>query len=248
MDMFPTIAKYSSSNAPWRFICKFVDWLNSRMKWKVNNDNSLSFWHSNWSTKGVLSKSFPRLYAFSSKQNSYVREMQNVNNKTWDIHSRRPLRDREALQWRTIQSSLPPLTDNIQKDEPIQIPSNDDSFLVKSVLQTNAPNARNPDIAASLKKLWKSQVPKKCKFFIWTATYNEIFTMEKIQRRLENLCLNPNQCVLCKKSNETTDHIFLLCPYSRNIWNTTKNQLNYDLIDDNLPVLINSICSNNIKT
>ena len=128
------------------------------------------------------------------------------------------------------------------------IPSKDDSFSVKSVLQTNAPNASNSEFAVHFKKLWKSKVPKKWKFFIWTAAYNDMFTMEKIQRRLENLCLNPNWCVLCKKSNETTDHIFLRCPYTINIWNTTKNQLNWDLNDDNLPALISTICSNNIKT
>ena len=71
--------------------------------------------------------------------------------------------------------------------------------------------------------------------------------MEKIQRRLKNLCLNPNWRILCKKSN-ATDHIFLHCPYTKNIWNMAKSQLNWNHIDENLSALVNIICSNNIKT
>ena len=87
--------------------------------------------------------------------------MWNVNNQSWDIHSRRPLRDRKALQWRTIQSSLPPLIDNLHKDQPTWKPSNDSSFAIKYVIQINASPASNSEFAVHLMKLWKSKVPKK---------------------------------------------------------------------------------------
>ena len=49
------------------------------------------------------------------------------------------------------------------------------------------PPAINSELIVPLKKLCKSKVPKKCKFFLWTVAYNGIFTMENIQRRLKNL-------------------------------------------------------------
>lgn len=35
--------KYSSTNAPWRSICKGIDWFNSKMKWRVKMTDQLHF-------------------------------------------------------------------------------------------------------------------------------------------------------------------------------------------------------------
>ena len=81
------------------------------------------------------------------------------------------------------------------------------------VILTNSSPTVASKIIVPFKKLWKSKVPKKSKFFLWTAAYKGIFTIETIQGRLKNIYLNPNWWILCETNNETTYYIFLHCPF-----------------------------------
>ena len=66
--------------------------------------------------------------------------------------------------------------------------------------------------------LWKFYIPKKCKFFIWSLMHSSINTMKVIQKKIPNLCLNPNWCVLCKSKNDNKDHLMIHCSYAKFLW------------------------------
>ena len=69
---------------------------------------------------------------------------------------------------------------------------------------------------------------KKCKFFIWSLLHGCIKTIEKLQKRLPQWCLNPNWCVLCKTHLEIIDHIFTTCDAAIFIWKKIENLLNWE--------------------
>ena len=50
--------------------------------------------------------------------------------------------------------------------------------------------------------------------------------MDMLQCRRPHMALSPNWCVLCKKEEESLNHLFLYCDYSRAIWNYFLANLN----------------------
>lgn len=73
----------------------------------------------------------------------------------------------------------------------------------------------------------------------WIAAYKEIFTIETIQYRIKKHCLNPNWCILCKKSNETTDHMFLNCSFIKSLRRKAKECTGWEHIVDSFKALSN---------
>ena len=65
------------------------------------------------------------------------------------------------------------------------------------------------------KRLWKIQIPLKTIITMWLAFSNKLLTWEMLQKRgFERLGL----CTLCRSSDETSSHLFALCPYEGRIW------------------------------
>jgi hypothetical protein len=65
------------------------------------------------------------------------------------------------------------------------------------------------------KFLWKVKIPLRIKTFIWLVLKKSILTKDELVH-MGGWC-NP-QCMFCGK-NETTDHLFFLCPLARYMWN-----------------------------
>ena len=72
----------------------------------------------------------------------------------------------------------------------------------------------NPD-SFQWKPLWKSKVPPKVSFFIWTTALGEILTTDNLRRQK----VVEDWCCMCKRNGETTDHLLLHCPVSQELWN-----------------------------
>lgn len=59
---------------------------------------------------------------------------------------------------------------------------------------------------------------KSVKFFVWTLIHKGINTNDKIQSRYPSFYLNPSWCILCKSHNESMDHLFATCVFSKSLW------------------------------
>jgi hypothetical protein len=75
------------------------------------------------------------------------------------------------------------------------------------------------------KRVWKSWAPLRCKFFIWLAVKNRCWTVDHLSKQG---LPHPSVCPLCDQE-ETINHIFVLCVFSREIW--TKILLSIGLPD-----------------
>lgn len=65
------------------------------------------------------------------------------------------------------------------------------------------------------KQIWECFSIPKINFFFWTLFHNKILTGENLCKR--NIA-GPHRCVLCKKAQETSAHIFLKCEFSQKTW------------------------------
>eukprot|EP00253_Pinus_taeda_P024453 PITA_24453 len=65
------------------------------------------------------------------------------------------------------------------------------------------------------KQIWECFSIPKINFFFWTLFHNKILTGENLCKR--NIA-GPHRCVLCKKAQETSAHIFLECEFAQKTW------------------------------
>ncbi|CAO2047510.1 unnamed protein product [Urochloa humidicola] len=65
------------------------------------------------------------------------------------------------------------------------------------------------------KRIWKSWAPPRVKFFMWLATKGRLWTADR--RRRHNLDAH-DTCLLCEQEPETSEHILVACPYTKELW------------------------------
>jgi hypothetical protein len=65
------------------------------------------------------------------------------------------------------------------------------------------------------KTIWSHNLIPKIDIFTWTMSHKSILTSEKLRRRGWK---GPSRCPLCISEEETTDHLLLSCPYSKEVW------------------------------
>lgn len=72
------------------------------------------------------------------------------------------------------------------------------------------------------KGIWFAEGTPKFTFVTWLATHNRLATGDRVLR------WNPqadSMCWLCKSAQETRDHIFFDCPFSKRVWKGTVKNL-----------------------
>ncbi|XP_066333406.1 uncharacterized protein [Miscanthus floridulus] len=73
------------------------------------------------------------------------------------------------------------------------------------------------------KRIWKSWAPLRCKFFVWLAIKQRLWTADRLARRgLQH----PPACLFCDQAQETAPHLLLSCVFSRQIWALVFSHLN----------------------
>ncbi|KAA0039770.1 LINE-1 retrotransposable element ORF2 protein [Cucumis melo var. makuwa] len=224
----PCVCNHSSSRSPWFSICKGLEWFQRHVSWKIKNGRSFSFWHSHWHQNSPLSSHYPRLYALSTNKESSIRDMWNNTLMDWDLNPRRQLREWEHPLWAELKNSLNASFCENGNDSPMWTLNSNGLYTVASVkktLQQPEQNLLDFQSQNTFKNLWKTSIPKKCIFFIWTLLYDSVNTAEQLMKRLPNLCSRPSWCVMCKRNDEDRIHLFILCPIAKSIWRSISSHL-----------------------
>jgi hypothetical protein len=94
---------------------------------------------------------------------------------------------------------------------------------VKNVYVATKKKKWNFVIGGWRKAMWSWVCPLKIKLFTWLIVENKILTWEILQRRG---FIGPSYCHLCKKSKETTYHLFVECSFTLAVWNKIKSSIN----------------------
>jgi len=82
---------------------------------------------------------------------------------------------------------------------------------------------QNRDLVWWWKQLWKLKCLAKAKLLFWMILENKTPTWDILQRR----CFQgPGICALCRKDNESLEHIFIHCCYTQAAWAETCRLLN----------------------
>ena len=77
------------------------------------------------------------------------------------------------------------------------------------------------------KKVWNKDGLPKINLFFWILAHCKTLTGENIRKRGMEGHL---RCILCKESEESLEHLFIECKFSREVWNQAYKDLHFDLI------------------
>lgn len=75
---------------------------------------------------------------------------------------------------------------------------------------------------APLKGVWKTWEPSRCKFFIWLAIKNRVWTAERLTK---SGLPHPDACTICDQSDKTIQHILVSCVFALEVWTWTLSKL-----------------------
>eukprot|EP00253_Pinus_taeda_P024006 PITA_24006 len=72
--------------------------------------------------------------------------------------------------------------------------------------------------------IWKLTAPPRAKLFFWCVLRDRIPTGDHLMRRSIH---GPSWCVMCKAESESTEHLFLRCSTSRELWRSLSHLLTF---------------------
>lgn len=125
----------------------------------------------------------------------------------WDIES--------IDSFFTLLYSVNPLLGAM--DNMVWTPSSHHGFAVKSYY-TMLHSGEH--ISFPWKSIWKVKAPRCFAFFLWATTLGRILTVDSLRRRSFQLI---TQYYVCKKDDETINHLLLHCEYAVDIWHLVIN-------------------------
>jgi len=185
----------------------------------VSNRESSLFWTERWLNGSTLADLPPDLLGAIPKRVIKSRTVaQALQNSGW-VHD-----IRGALLVQVLLEYLHVLSDRV---DGVGIPdqfrwklSQSGSYSIKSAYAACFVGSIR---FASWRRIWKSWAPLRCKFFLWLANKQRIWTADRLAK--QGL---PHQaaCPLCDQEQETAQHLFLTCVFTQQCWSMISQHLN----------------------
>lgn len=176
----------------------------------VGNGAKTSFWHDSWLQGSSPMDIAPSLFSLAWRKNKKVSE--ELLNLNWT---------RGLWRMETVQhfSEFINLWELVQQ---VQLSNIEDSirwkwtesgvFSAKSAYLAQFKDSFSPFNA---KYIWCAHAEGKHKFFTWLFIQSKVLTADKLLQR--HWPCNP-VCLLCDQEPETADHLFMRCPFAKEVW------------------------------
>jgi hypothetical protein len=65
------------------------------------------------------------------------------------------------------------------------------------------------------RSIWKVKVPLRMSFFVWTAAFGKILTLDNLRKRR---IIVVDRCCMCKQSSKSVDHLLFHCKVAQDLW------------------------------
>lgn len=132
----------------------------------------------------------------------------------WDVRFIRAAHDWEVDDLATFFALL--YSVRIERDAEDKLwwsPSRKEKFDVSSFYKTLV---YKESVCFPWKSIWRTKAPSKVAFFAWTAALGKILTLDNLRKRQ---IIVINRCCMCKKNEESVDHLLFHCEVAGELWN-----------------------------
>lgn len=176
----------------------------------------IRFWRDVWCGACALDRPFPTLYRIAANRDALAADVRLFSHGSyqWNILFNRDLHDWELStisDFFKLIYSMGHLT--AQRDR-MQWRSNDSKNCTVRVYYKILTSQAN--VPFPWKNIWRSRVPSKVAFFVWTAAFGKILTTDNLRKRG---CVVMDWCYMCKKNGESVDHLLLHSKVAWVLWN-----------------------------
>ncbi|XP_071722606.1 uncharacterized protein [Rutidosis leptorrhynchoides] len=213
---FMHVDKGSRPSWGWQSILFRRDSILPNLRWSVGNGQSINIREDRWLLRGIIGGPAPQ------NALSIVNELLHLDINRWNV----PLLHQQ-FDASTVQDILKiQVRPHYTTDRVIWTGMVNGIYSVKNGYNTFRKTllSSQPNIASSsyhpLKSLWKAiwavKLPPKIRPFLWSVCHNALATKDNLFNR--RIITDPT-CPLCSTLNpETTEHLFLLCSWTRRLW------------------------------
>jgi len=184
----------------------------------VGAGDKVRFWEDAWEENYKLKTLFPRLNSVSLDQGKVVGEVGSWEDGGWNW---RLSWRRSRFAWESVMEEdllnliIGKSLCKDRKDALIWNEEQDGVFSVKFAYLVLCSQANN-DLQDIFSSLWKATTVPKALYTAWRILIGRLPTFDNLIRR--GLAISSPLCVLCKETQETTQHLFLECAYAQRVW------------------------------
>ncbi|XP_026417308.1 uncharacterized protein LOC113312787 [Papaver somniferum] len=199
----------------WRSIYSGLEVVQQHIRWLVSCGTKINIWLDVW-VIGLNSPPVPVVGSSSFNNFTFVCDLFVPGTRQWDINIVNTLFSQDCVNL-ILNMRVP----NTGTDKMIWMPDRKGKFTVKNAYNTICSSDVDTIVAGSSiptdvwKNLWKFRVPHRVHIFFWKCLKKIVHVKTKIARYKHGI---ETQCSFCKNSEETINHIFMECSYSRAIW------------------------------
>ncbi|CAL1356777.1 unnamed protein product [Linum trigynum] len=228
-----------SGGSPWANIMKLKDEF-----WKIafidqGSGNRTSFWFDTWIVGSCLAEKYPRVFAAAESPSSTIADYLTFaeGNLRWDIpliYNLRGGAERERERFFNQLEAITSVNFNAGPERPNWSAVSSGRFSVSSATKHLAAVRSTSSDHFPAKMVWQNLIPSKICIFLWLVYHNRLLTLDNLKKRGYHL---PNRCSLCKKQEESANHMFVFCEFSRQVWNRLKHFIKIeDSMDETLGI------------
>jgi hypothetical protein len=158
---------------------------------------------------------FPGLFSLASNKEATIADNFDVvsGSRQWNISFMRSLNDWEVEDLASLYSLLYSYNFGGGADKMWWVPKRKGKFEVSSYY---AILTSKDSVPFPWKSIWRTKAPPRVAFFVWSAALGKILTLDNLRKR--NMMV-VNRCGMCKKDEESIDHLLLHCDCAQILWN-----------------------------
>jgi ribonuclease HI len=224
---FLSANKPRSSSFTWRSILFGRELLMKGLRWGVGNGDKISVLRDNW-IPGFKPGSFKPVEGITA--GAKVRSLMDDAGTEWDMNKLSSLFPQpmvEAIQQIPISkqggedfASWPYAKLGMYTVRSAYNLARTEAFYCSRATGGRGGSSNGTDHAKDWKAIWAIQCPEKMKIVLWRMAHDCLPTGFQLQRRHIPAT---DECIFCGKT-EHVEHIFLLCPFARAVWDIVKQQ------------------------
>jgi zinc-binding in reverse transcriptase len=190
----------------WNSLKQMKPLFNISLNYTIRNGEIVRLWHDAWQgpPPHPHRETLSILYTFVYNQHMTVKQVKDITD--WDSQFRQPL-TQQAQQLQQVQ---------IQPQQRDHITWKYQQYGIFTVKTCYRAIKEGPHIISSLRVIWNIKMPRRIEVFAWLLLQNKIFTIDNLIKRGWML---PNMCYLCRRQQETAQHLFTNCEYTQRVRN-----------------------------
>jgi hypothetical protein len=173
-----------------------------------------------WCRSLPLREVFLGLYSLASNKEASIADNHElmIGSHQWNVSFLHSLNDWEVEDLASFYSLLYSYMLGGKADKIWWVPSRKKKFEVRSFYNIFISNVRLP---FPWNSIWRTKALPGVAFFVWSIALGKILTLDSLRKK--NMVF-VNRCGMCKKDEESIDHLFLHCACAQFLWNAFFNR------------------------